>query len=106
MLASVTANEGQLEYRAAISALGFDPSEPESLTEFLLKRYTAFTCQGRRCLFRVWHEPWRQTPIEIELTNDDLMASTSGWWSSAKRLGANYSPGVDVWMGRPHRIAH
>ena len=106
MFGSVTANEGQLRYRAAIAALGFNPSKAESLTEFLFERYTAFTCQRRRRrLFRVWHEPWAQAPIEIEVTSDDLMASTGRWWCSAERLGANYSPGVNVWMGRPHRIA-
>ena len=105
MLGRVTAKEGQLGYRAAISTLDFDPSVAESLTEFLFERYTAFTCQGRRCrLFRVWHGPWPQAPIEIEVTSDDLMACTGRWWSSAERLGANYSPGVNVWMGRPHRI--
>ena len=103
---SVTANEGQLTYRATMPVASFDPSEAESQTEFLLERYTAFTCQGRRRrLFRVWHEPWAQTPIEIEVTADDLLASTGNWWRSAECLGANYSPGVEVWMGRPHRIA-
>jgi uncharacterized protein len=104
ILGTVTANEGRLEYRAAITAPSFNPSEPESLTEFLLERYTAFTCRRRRRrLFRVWHEPWEQTPIEIEVTADDLLASTGEWWRSAECVGANYSPGVEVWMGRPHR---
>jgi len=103
---SVTGNEGELKYRAAIPVASLDPSQSESQTEFLLERYTAFTCQGRRRrLFRVWHEPWPQTPIEIEVTADDLLASTGRWWRSAECLDANYSPGVDVWMGRPHRIA-
>jgi uncharacterized protein YqjF (DUF2071 family) len=106
MLGSVTANEGRLEYRAAISAFSFDPSDAESSLEFLLERYTAFTCEGqRRRLFRVWHPPWPQTPIEIEITADDLLSSTGQWWSGAERVGANYSPGVDVWMGRPHRLS-
>jgi uncharacterized protein YqjF (DUF2071 family) len=106
ILGSVTANEGRLGYRGAISAVRFDPSDAESLTEFLLERYTAFTCQGRRRrLFRVWHPPWSQTPIEIEITADNLLSSTGQWWSSAECVGANYSPGVDVWMGRPHRLA-
>ena len=106
ILGTVTANEGRLEYRAAVSATSFDPSEAGSQTEFLLERYTAFTCpHRRRQLFRVWHEPWRQAPIEIEVTADDLLASTGQWWSSAEFVGANYSPGVEVWMGRPHRIA-
>src|SRR5438309_10693535 len=34
MLGRVTAKEGQLGYRAAISTLDFDPSVAESLTEF------------------------------------------------------------------------
>jgi uncharacterized protein YqjF (DUF2071 family) len=102
---SVTGNEGQLKYRAAVAASSFDPGEAESLTEFLLERYTAFTSQRRRRrLFRVWHPPWPQTPIDIEITADDLLAATGEWWESAECLGANYSPGVDVWMGRPHRI--
>lgn len=102
---AVNANAGRLEYRAAILATGFEPSEAGSRTEFLLERYTAFTCQNRRRrLFRVWHDPWPQTPIEIEITADDLLGSTGPWWGSAECVGANYSPGVAVWMGRPHRI--
>jgi uncharacterized protein YqjF (DUF2071 family) len=105
ILGSVTATEGRLEYRAAISSLSFDPSEAGSQTEFLLERYTAFTSQ-RRCrrFFRVWHEPWEQMPIDMEVTADDLLSATGEWWRSAEYVGANYSPGVNVWMGRPHRI--
>lgn len=103
---TVSSNEGRLEYRAAISATGFEPCETGSPTEFLLERYTAFTCRrGLRRLFRVWHEPWLQTPIDIEVAAADLLGSTGNWWRSARCVGANYSPGVEVWMGRPHRIA-
>jgi len=103
---SVTANEGHLEYRATTATLSLDPSDARSLTEFLLERYTAFTRQRRRRrLFRVWHEPWLQTPVEIEVLAEDLLGSTGKWWDSAECIGANYSPGVEVWMGRPHRIA-
>jgi uncharacterized protein YqjF (DUF2071 family) len=102
---TASANEGRLEYRAAIPGAGFEPSEAGSRTEFLLERYTAFTCQrGRRRLFRVWHEPWKQTPIDLEVTSDTLLGSTGEWWGSAECVGANYSPGLQVWMGRPHRI--
>lgn len=105
ILGTITANEGRLSYQATVPPTNFDSSEAESLTEFLLERYTAFTFRDRRRrLFRVWHEPWRQTPIELEVTADGLMASTGDWWKSAQRVGANYSPGVEVWMGRPHRI--
>ncbi len=102
---TVTANEGGLRYRAAMASSCFQPSEAGSLTEFLCERYTAFTCQQRRRrLFRVWHEPWPQTPIEVEIISDDLLASTGPWRKSAECVGANYSPGVEVWMGRPHRL--
>jgi uncharacterized protein YqjF (DUF2071 family) len=105
ILGAVTANDGRLGYRATIGTSGFEPSEAESLTEFLLERYTAFTYHsGRRRLFRVWHEPWKQTPIEIEVIADDLLVATGDWWRSAECVGANYSPGVEVWMGRPHRM--
>ena len=104
---SVSAKEGALRYRATLPPRAdFHPCEQGSLDEFLLERYTAFTRHGRtRRLFRVWHEPWMQTPAEVEVDADELVAGTSDWWKSARFAGANYSPGVDVWMGRPHRIA-
>ncbi len=77
-----------------------------SLTEFLLERYTAFTERGsRRRYFRVWHPAWRQSSVDLTVTGDDLLAVTGEWWSEARQIGATYSPGVDVWMGRPHRMA-
>ena len=102
---AVEADDGLLHYRSLPSDEEPQASETGSLTEFLLERYTAFTLH-RRCrrLFRVWHEPWEQIPIEVEVSADDLLASTGAWWKSAEQIGANYSPGVDVWMGRPHRI--
>jgi uncharacterized protein len=106
ILGTVTANEGRLGYNATTPSTTLEPCAAGSRDEFLIERYTAFTLQGRRRrLFRVWHEPWQQIPIEIEVTADDLLASTGQWWRSAECVGANYSPGVDVWMGRPHRIA-
>ena len=102
---NVEAREGRLSYRGNVGASNLASSESGSLTEFMLERYTAFTCHGkRRRLFRVWHEAWQQMPVEIEVTADDLLASTGDWWKSADYIRANYSPGVEVWMGRPHRI--
>lgn len=103
---TVTAREGRLSYEARIPAASFESCDAGSLPEFLLERYTAFTCQGRRLrLFRVWHEPWQEMPIDIEVSSYELIASTGAWWKSAKYTGGNYSPGVEVWMGRPHRIS-
>jgi len=101
----VEACEGRLSYQGDVAERSFAPSEPGSLTEFMLERYTAFTRHGkRRRLFRVWHEPWPQEPLDIDTTADDLLASTGNWWQTAEYVGANYSPGAEVWMGRPHRI--
>ena len=103
---NVEAREGRLSYQGNIAPSRFAPSEAGSLTEFMLERYTAFTLnRKRRRLFRIWHEPWQQMPVEIQVTADDLLASTGDWWTSAEHIGANYSPGVEVWMGRPHRMA-
>jgi uncharacterized protein YqjF (DUF2071 family) len=101
----VEAREGRLTYQGNVADDSLAPSEPGSLTEFMLERYTAFTQQRKRArFFRVWHLPWEQTSAEIEVTADTLMASTGLWWKTAEHVGANYSAGAEVWMGRPHRI--
>jgi uncharacterized protein len=103
---TVEADGGLLRYRSRPSREDFRPSEVGSLTEFLLERYTAFTLhRRRRRLFRVWHDPWEQRPIEVDVAADTLLASTGAWWDSPALIGANYSPGVEVWMGWPHRIS-
>jgi uncharacterized protein YqjF (DUF2071 family) len=102
----VDAKGGAFSYRGTMTNEEFAPCEPESLTEFLMERYTAFTQPGRRRpkLFRVWHKPWPQKPVDVDVTASDLLAVTGKWWRTAQYIGANYSPGVEVWMGRPHRI--
>jgi len=77
----------------------------ESLDEFLLERYSAFThCRGINRSFNIWHEPWAQTEIELTV-DDDLLRQTGSWFDNARRIGANYSPGVaDIWMGAPRRM--
>jgi uncharacterized protein YqjF (DUF2071 family) len=102
----VEAKGSCLAYRGLTMAAEFAPCDPGSLTEFLMERYTAFTQPWRRRhrLFRVWHEPWPQTPVDVEITASNLIAVTGKWWNTAEYIGANYSPGVDVWMGRPHPL--
>jgi uncharacterized protein len=103
---TIDAPEGRLAYEGKTCGADFETSDAESLTEFMLERYTAFTRRGKRArFFRVWHLPWEQAPAEIEVTADTLIASTGRWWKTAECIGANYSPGAEVWMGRPHRIA-
>ena len=50
----------------------------------------------------------RQIPFELDLPDGRTFVSivaTEQWWRSAECVGANYAPGVEVWMGGPHRIA-
>jgi len=103
----VEARGGELAYEGEICSSDFAASEPESLTEFVLERYTAFTQRRNRArFFRVWHLPWEQAPAEIDLTAGTILAGTGAWWKTAEYIGANYSPGAEVWMGRPHRTVH
>lgn len=102
---SVRAVEGRLLYNGRTAAPGFGPCATGSLDEFMLERYTAFTRRGNReRLFRVWHSPWPQASAICDVRETGLIASTGLWWKTAEFISSNYSPGAEVWMGRPHRI--
>ena len=101
----VEAGAGSFHFCATFEANDLGICTPGSLDEFLLERYTAFT-QFRKCcrFFRIWHRPWQQVPAKIHISADDLIRSTGHRWRNARCIGANYSPGVNVWMGWPHAI--
>jgi uncharacterized protein YqjF (DUF2071 family) len=102
---SVSAPDGRLSYAGEAAEFEFGPCRRGSLDEFMLERYTAFTERGkRRRLFRIWHPPWPQSSAICDVVDPSLIASTGDWWNTAELASANYSPGADVWMGRPHRI--
>ena len=102
---SVAVPEGRLRYEGKIGKSEFASCPAGSVDEFMLERYTAFTQRRkRRRLFRIWHQAWPQTPAICDCSETSLIASTGAWWNSAEFISANYSPGVEVWMGRPHRI--
>lgn len=104
----VEGRSGVLEFEAPIDpGATFAHCRTGSLDEFLMERYVAFTRRGdTERLFRVWHQPWPQVPIEVTMHDESLVASTGSWFRHARRIGANYSPGFDtVWMGRPRRRA-
>jgi hypothetical protein len=84
----------------------FTPCEPGSLDEFLLERYTAFTAgRARLRQFRIWHEPWQQTPVAVEILDARLLNQTWPWFRHVRVAGAHFSPGAtDVWMSGPHRL--
>ncbi len=101
----VSAKEGELSFGAAFGENDFAFCEPGSLDEFLLERYTAFTQHGlTKRFFRIWHEPWRQVSAKIDIANDDLLCAIWNWWRDSRCIGANYSTGIKVWMGWPHKI--
>jgi uncharacterized protein YqjF (DUF2071 family) len=79
-----------------------------SLDEWLMERYTAFTCNGNKSrFFRVWHQPWQQRPADVHMIDQSLLESNWPFFKNSPCLGANWSPGVQgVWMGRPRRIRH
>jgi uncharacterized protein YqjF (DUF2071 family) len=96
------------EYRAGVgtNVPNFAPCATGSLDEWLMERYTAFNnLGGGRRFFRVWHEPWPQVPVQVELSDRSLIAGNWPFLGTAKIVGANHSPGVrGVWMGWPHRL--
>ena len=97
-----------LVYRYRGDALTeFTPAGRDTLDEFVLERYTAFTERGRtRRRFDIWHEPWPQTRVDdLDLIDDRITRHTGPWRNAATPIAAHYSPGVQgVWMGRPHRM--
>lgn len=96
-----------LRYQATLPKNpAYRPATPDTLDEFLLERYIAFTKHGPfRRLFQVAHHPWPQIPVDAHIDCDSLLNSTGSWFPHAKFISANFSPGVsDVQMGWPQRI--
>jgi len=96
---------GSLYYEARVDRI-YAPAEPGTLTEFLMERYTAFTFwRGWQRRFRVWHEPWQQCSLNMDVLEDSLLPLLGIPAGEAEFTGANYSPGASqVWMGRPISI--
>mgnify|MGYP001189003474 CR=1 FL=1 len=81
------------------------PVENGSRDEFLLERYTAFTTRrSQKMFFRIWHEPWLQSAVEVQFHDRTLLTDRWSWFEKATFVGAHFSSGArDVWMGFPHR---
>jgi hypothetical protein len=74
-----------------------------SLADFLLEKYTAYTCHGGVCrCFQVAHPRWQvSTPLELDI-DDRLVCRRCPWFARAERIGAHCSPGFgEVRMGAP-----
>ena len=101
------ADGGSFSYTAALTAAGrFAASEPGSLAEFAMERYTAFALRARsEVVFRVWHQPWLQVPVEVQVSDAGLLVRSGEWHRFARLAGANYTVGCrEVWMGRVSRV--
>lgn len=99
------ASDAVLHFTAdAIPEAQLAASEPDTLTAFLLERYTAFTALGSlKRLFRVQHPPWQMTPLNVRVQEDSLLARTGDWHKAARFIGAHYAPGfADIGMSRPY----
>jgi len=101
MRRDISAAGRRLRFEAPASDAPPDPT----FDEFLLERYTAFTCRKRIVRrFDVAHAPWPQRRIDVDLIDTSLLALSGGWFDDAQLAGAHYSPGVrDVVIGPPRR---
>ena len=104
----VVGNRGtRLTYSATLALNPvFVPSAAGSMADFAMERYTAIALRGsHEVIFRVWHEPWPQCPIQIQVKDACLLPQTGDWHRHACLAGANYTLGCkEVWLGRARRI--
>jgi uncharacterized protein len=99
--------EGRFVYRASVNPkVSFEPCVSGSLAEFALERDTGFFCRGDDLrVFRAWHPPWLQAPIDMTVEDDSLLTTKFPWFKEAKLAAANFAPGFErVWLGRAHRL--
>ncbi len=95
---------GAFAYRGEYSrARAPSQSLPGSLDEFLMERYAAFTKFGpMHRFFRIWHPPWPQARIDVDIEDDSLLRRSGAWFRGARLACAHHSPGFrEVWIGRP-----
>ena len=94
-------------YRSSVNPRpAFVECAPGSLAEFALEQYSGFFSRnGQAHLFRIWHPPWMQTPIEVMVEHDSLIKSKFPWFEQAKLAGANFANGFPkVWLGRAYPV--
>ena len=102
-----TSNAESFRYQGLVeNGEEFQPCEPGSLAEFAMERYSGFFCWGtRRMIFRAWHPPWLQKPLEVTVEDDGLLRGKFPWFKEARLAAANFAPGFErVWLGKAHRL--
>ena len=67
----------------------FTPCAHDSLDEWLMERYAAFNAVGRRRrFFRVWHPPWPQCAVPVNLKDLSLLRENWDCFGTARLVGA------------------
>jgi len=97
----------RFKYQATMGAqTEFTPCAVGSLAEFAMERYTGFFFRGTQPqIFRGWHEPWLQTPLNLKIEEDSLLGEKFPWFKETKLAEANFAPGFDrVWLGKAHGL--
>lgn len=82
-------------------------AEPKTLAYFLLERYAAFTFRnGILRRFEIDHEPWPQTPLEVQIIDTSLLRQLELPIDWHHPSSTNLSLGVfDVGISRPYNMA-
>ncbi|HEY7117469.1 MAG TPA: DUF2071 domain-containing protein [Tepidisphaeraceae bacterium] len=90
----------------AIERAEFHSAASATLDQFLLERYTAFTCrEGRGRMFQIRHKPWTWRRCDVAVEDDGLIRSFAPWFALARPVCAHASAGVfDVEIGGPKRV--
>ena len=99
--------QASLAYLATCSpAASFEPCRPGSLAEFAMERYSGFFCRSAEPrVFRAWHPPWVQCPVDATIVDASLVTNKFPWFKQARLAGGNLAPGFpNVWLGQPHRL--
>jgi uncharacterized protein YqjF (DUF2071 family) len=102
-----TLNQESFRYRAAIAdAANFNVCQRGSCAEFAMERYTGFFSRNDcQYVFRAWHPPWLQVPINLKIEDDSLVRKAFPWFEHAMFVGASFAPGFErVALGRAHRL--
>ena len=109
LLGLVSGSRGRSLAMAAILPLRphFAPADRNSVAEFAMERYTAFALRGgKEVIFRVWHQPWPQCAVEVEVQDHGLLQQSGDWYRRASFVGASYTIGCnEVWMGQVRALA-
>jgi uncharacterized protein YqjF (DUF2071 family) len=103
----VTSGRGRFSYQgSAVPQSIYQLPAPGSLAEFAMERYTGyFSCRKTARVFRAWHPPWLQSPVDVNVEDDSLLREKFPWWKDARLAGAHFAPGFKrVWLGKAHRL--